>query len=180
MSLSSLNNTLFLWINASVTPPPMLLKSAIFISHDFIGVYIFLLTILLIKSSLNYKKAYLNSVCMVLIAVCIATIIDHFYYHPRPFAVALGHLLISHGATNSFPSHHMLTVSTLALSFLYQGYKKLGIVGVLVAILVGWSRIYLGVHFPLDILGGFFIALFIVILYTQGKKILLLKSVKMV
>ncbi|MBJ9985730.1 undecaprenyl-diphosphatase [Acinetobacter sp. S40] len=175
MSLSELNNTLFLWINASVTPSPFLLKSAIFISHDLIGVYLGLCTILLVKTSLNYKRAYLHSILMVLIGVCIAAIIDHFYYHPRPFVLRLGHLLVSHAANNSFPSHHMLTISILAFSFLYQDCKKLGTIGMLIAALVGWSRVYLGVHFPLDILGGILMAFVIVNVYIQSRKILFLK-----
>ncbi|WP_252719657.1 hypothetical protein [Acinetobacter ursingii] len=41
MFLSTFNHRVFLWINASATPAPFLLKMAIFISHDLIGIYLF-------------------------------------------------------------------------------------------------------------------------------------------
>ncbi|MCU4413203.1 undecaprenyl-diphosphatase [Acinetobacter sp. WU_MDCI_Axc73] len=175
MFLSTFNHHVFLWINASTTPASFLLKMAIFISHDLIGIYLLLCTILLIKNNSNYKKAYLHSMLVVLIGVCIASTIDHFYYHARPFALGLGHLLIAHKATNSFPSHHMLTISILAFSFVYQGCQKLGAIAFVIAALVGWSRIYLGVHFPLDIIGAVILALVIVNFYMRSRNILVLK-----
>lgn len=175
MFLSTVNHRVFLWINASATPAPFLLKMAIFISHDLIGIYLLLCTVLLIKGNSNYKKAYLHSLLLVLIGVCIAAMIDHFYYHARPFALGLGHLLIAHKATNSFPSHHMLTISILAFSFLYQGCQKLGAIAILIAALVGWSRIYLGVHFPLDIVGAMILAFVLVNFYMRSRNILVFK-----
>jgi undecaprenyl-diphosphatase len=53
----------------------------------------------------------------------------------------------------SFPSGHssvMMTVAVVA----YSLNKKLGIFLFIMAILVGFSRIILGVHFPIDVLIG--------------------------
>ena len=56
----------------------------------------------------------------------------------------------------SFPSSQAVNVFTLAT--LWAGFfGKTGWVAFLLAIWVGWSRIYFGVHYPSDVLGGMLI-----------------------
>ncbi|MFM6906926.1 MAG: phosphatase PAP2 family protein, partial [Acinetobacter tjernbergiae] len=64
---------------------------------------------------------------------------------------------------SSFPSQHTLTIAIIAFSYWLAGFKKIGIAGGLVTITVGLSRIYVGVHFPFDIIGSFVIGLILVI-----------------
>lgn len=54
----------------------------------------------------------------------------------------------------SFPSSHATTFSALALSVYFYN-KKIGIFLLVSALVIGIMRIVAGVHFPLDILGGF-------------------------
>ncbi len=54
----------------------------------------------------------------------------------------------------SFPSSHATTFSALALSMYFYN-KKIGIFLLVSAFIIGIMRIIAGVHFPLDILGGF-------------------------
>ncbi|MFW2001242.1 phosphatase PAP2 family protein [Acinetobacter ursingii] len=46
---------------------------------------------------------------------------------------------------------------------------------ILIAALVGWSRIYLGVHFPLDIVGAMILAFVLVNFYMRSRNILFFK-----
>jgi membrane-associated phospholipid phosphatase len=74
---------------------------------------------------------------------------------PRPYEVVAGAVLRqqpAHGT--SFPSSH--TAVTLAVVIALAAFlpRALAAVAVTYAVLVGWSRVYLGVHYPLDILAG--------------------------
>jgi undecaprenyl-diphosphatase len=57
------------------------------------------------------------------------------------------------GEPLSFPSGHAAIVFAIAMAIFYFN-KKWGIVAFIVAILVGFSRIWIGVHYPIDILAG--------------------------
>ena len=165
MSLDMLNIKLFELLNASANPNPILVKFAIFISHDFVTILAIGLIALACLKPKRFKTLAIKAAVFTGTTSLIAAIIDKLYYHPRPFVLDLGHTLIHHGATNSFPSHHMLAMSSMALAFLLFSREKLvGGICVALAWLVGWSRVYLGVHFPLDVMGAFLIALFINIL----------------
>ena len=54
----------------------------------------------------------------------------------------------------SFPSQHTTFFTALALAIFFS-HKKVGYVFMFFAVLIGLARIAVGVHFPIDILGGF-------------------------
>lgn len=61
---------------------------------------------------------------------------------------------------NSFPSGHTATAFTLFLLTVYLFPKRTVLmIGFLYAIACGYSRIYLGQHFPLDVAGGIIVAI---------------------
>ena len=156
--ISSLNKNLFLLINN------LSLSNGFF---DRINIFIalyspFLLAALLIAIYLLGKKneslyAFYTSI----IGLTANFIIGFFHYHPRPFAVGLGRQLISHANDSSFPSDHATLAFSLAFSFIiYNNKKLLGVICLIFAFFIGFARIYVGVHFPFDILGSFIVSLF--------------------
>jgi len=88
----------------------------------------------------------------------------------RPFLVPLGSALMEHRASPSFPSNHGIVMFTLAWIFLLQQQgRKAAVVGA-IGLLVACSRVYLGIHWPSDMIGAFFvsaIAAYVAILYDR-------------
>lgn len=61
---------------------------------------------------------------------------------------------------NSFPSGHTATAFTIFLLTVYLfKNNKLVLIGLIYAMLCGYSRIYLGQHFPMDVGGGIIVAI---------------------
>lgn len=77
---------------------------------------------------------------------------------PRPFNINNTLIpLIPKPHDFSFPSGH--TAASFASAFVYyrMAPKKYGVAALVLAALIGLSRLYLGVHYPSDVIGGFFI-----------------------
>jgi membrane-associated phospholipid phosphatase len=65
---------------------------------------------------------------------------------------------------NGFPSGHVAIATVLSLTLMPYLPKTLRWLPVVWIGLVAWSRIYLGVHAPLDVVGGFILGLLVVLL----------------
>ncbi|MCA9353110.1 phosphatase PAP2 family protein [Patescibacteria group bacterium] len=61
--------------------------------------------------------------------------------------------LFLYGGYDSFPSGHATLFAALAIA-IYLHHKKFGIIFMILAFMIGVARIIAGVHFPVDILGG--------------------------
>jgi len=158
MTLSELNLSLFSWINTSPEASNTSIHFAIFIANDLLYCMILLFAWFWLRGNYDTKKQILKAFIFTSIAILISQCISHVYYHPRPFVMEVGRTLIYHAPNGSFPSDHMLIFSSIAFSYLFSAQRKLGIFLLIMAWLVAWSRVYLGVHFPLDMLGAFLLA----------------------
>ncbi len=81
-------------------------------------------------------------------------ILKPLFHRLRPFQIKGGiELLIMAPHDYSFPSGHTLASSICATILLIRE-RKIGIAALILAILIAFSRLYLYVHFPTDVLGG--------------------------
>lgn len=119
-----------------------------------------------LRVSLPLIGACLSSV---LVVELLKRIIDR----PRPYASVAGVLqrdtLTSGGL--GFPSGHSAMAVVLACFLATQIPKKYHPLLVLGVILIGLSRIYLGMHSPLDVVGGFTIGYLLSVLFFMPNRL---------
>ncbi len=105
------------------------------------------------------KDIVLYSLYAAIIGLGVNLVITHIYFHPRPFMIPLGTVLIPHANETSFPSDHTTLMLSLALILTY--FKKTRVIGVVLIFLGltgGLARIFCGLHFPFDIAGSVFVS----------------------
>lgn len=124
------------------------------------GIYLtfFLMLILAFKAEVQEKKALLLIILAIPIAILLIKIIHLLYFEPRPFVTLNFSPLVDSKTDASFPSRHATIMATIAFAYIYFR-SKWSYLFVVLAILVGISRVYVGVHYPLDILGGIAVAI---------------------
>lgn len=107
------------------------------------------------------RKFVLFAVTIVIITLGIDKIIELAYFRPRPFVSHTVTLLVEKSNLDpSFPSNH--SAGSFAIAFIiFWKYRKLGSALLIAAFFMAFSRIYLGVHYPFDVIVGAFIALFV-------------------
>ncbi len=88
------------------------------------------------------------------ISLTVSWAIGHLYPHDRPFVAGVGYNFLHHAADDSFPSDHGTVSFTFALAFLFWHRLWSGALLMAIAAAIAWSRVYLGVHWPLDMVGG--------------------------
>lgn len=79
----------------------------------------------------------------------------------RPYEVVDGLILIIEKQRDySFPSGHTCASFAAAMVYLKMMPKKYGVPFVILAVLIAFSRLYVGVHYPSDVIGGLIIGIF--------------------
>ena len=110
--------------------------------------------------SLRSKLAAASAGVSAVVALLVNAVLGHLWYHARPFADHPKQtlLLVHHGADNSFPSDHASVAFAVAFAVLVF-HRRLGILLFAVAAGVGLDRIFVGVHYPIDVLTSVFVGL---------------------
>jgi len=77
-----------------------------------------------------------------------------FLHRMRPYAAGVTHLLVAPSADYSFPSDHATASLAIAAGFLLHGFRRRGLALLAAALLIAFSRVYIGTHYLGDVIGG--------------------------
>jgi undecaprenyl-diphosphatase len=157
--MESLNEALFLWLNAPAHPSALTLRVAVFLAERLVWAVPLLIGIGWLRGGEDTRKTMLMAAASGLTGLFVNQLIALAWSHPRPFVMGLGHTFIPHVADSSFPSDHLTLWWAVAFSVLLQrGTRSLGVALGLLGVPIAWARIYLGVHFPFDMFGALAVA----------------------
>lgn len=120
-----------------------------------------MLALVLILIPKTRKIGLAVMVAVILDSVLCNVILKNIFVRPRPCDVNTAiNLLIPRPLGYSFPSGHT-SASFAAVSALYfSGENKIWKAALALAILIAFSRMYLYVHYPTDVLGGILVGIF--------------------
>ncbi|MED3930625.1 undecaprenyl-diphosphatase [Priestia megaterium] len=157
----NLNYEVFQWIN-SFAGKSSAMDSVMIIITNSVPYFIMACLLLLWFSGKTERTIYhrytaLYMLFTIVLSLCINEVIHLVYYHPRPFVTHHVHKLIPHPANSSFVSDHSILVFSAAWIMWLRKNKWRSIIFIW-AVISGLSRIYVGVHYPADVLGGMMIA----------------------
>lgn len=154
--MESINISLFHFMNASSGLAGFGLDLPVLLAEYLIGIVPGLLIFLWYHNRSEPARAQLLSAFFsAMLALGVNQLIGVFYQHPRPFMVGFGHTYLLHATDSSFPSDHVTVFCAVGLALCLDRTTRLaGAVLMLAALPVAWARIYLGVHFPFDMIGA--------------------------
>ncbi|MDX9906758.1 MAG: phosphatase PAP2 family protein [Bacteroidales bacterium] len=132
--------------------------SASFVS---IGIVIVFLVIALKKKTWKHRRDFLKMLAALVAAALISLVLKTVIARERPFITYPDIEKLSSGGSASFPSGHTLEAFAIAMALTLVTRKwRIAVAVFTWAVLVAYSRIALGVHYPSDVAGGVFIGLF--------------------
>ncbi|MDE2333856.1 MAG: undecaprenyl-diphosphatase [Rhodospirillales bacterium] len=149
------NRALFLLVNAPPGAPAADIHIARWLAASPLLVAPLLLVALWVWGNRRARGGLLATTAATLLGLGMNQVLGALYPEPRPFMIGLGRTLLHHAQDNSFPSDHATLVWTVAVGLIATraapGWgTAMGLYGAGVA----WARVFLGVHFPLDMIGS--------------------------
>ncbi len=152
--IEAINQALFLKINANATTPAWEIDVAIFTADYLIYLVPVILMCMWLWGDHARRNLAIKACLVVMIALGVNQVIGLVWQHPRPFMIGLGHAYMQHAPDSSFPSDHATVFAGIALTLLFARARWLGSLTLLMGLCVAWARVFVGIHFPLDMLGA--------------------------
>lgn len=159
--LSQFEGQLLLWIQEFFRQPwldPVVSLYTKLGDHGLIWIVACALMLLWPKTR---RAGIAGALALVLSLLCTNVILKHLFTRTRPWLVLEGLLpLVAEGDPNSFPSGHTSAALSCAAAWWRYLPRPWRLTAAVCAVLMGLSRLYVGVHFPTDVLCGILVGLF--------------------
>jgi membrane-associated phospholipid phosphatase len=127
-----------------------------------------LVLVMFLFGNRNTKMLALELGVLFLVGTLVGDVSKILLPRPRPFPTIPVTLRIPNETDSSYPSGHALIVS-IGAAFCLASFRRRTLAGLLTieAGIVCYSRVYLGVHYPLDVAGGVFLGIAIALVGTS-------------
>ena|SRR3989338_932622 len=150
-----MNESIFRFINNLAGQWPWLDTVAIFCAEYLMYVLLLIVVVYTVSNYRRWRDLAIVAIGSALVArLVIAQSIKMLYDHPRPYWLLSDvNLLLAKEMESSFPSGHVIFVFALATGVYFYN-KSAGRWFLGMAVLVGVARVFVGVHWPYDIIVG--------------------------
>ncbi len=155
-ALLQLDSNMLLWIQENIRQEWLTPIMKLITHLGDAGIFWIVLTALLLLIPKTRKIGFLCFIALLVNFLCCNVILKNFIARPRPYTMIEGlELLVKEASDFSFPSGHTAASFACAWILLFKLPKKAGVPLFILAALIGLSRLYIGIHYPTDVLGGF-------------------------
>lgn len=169
-----MNMDLFRIINNLAGEHPAIDTIMIFFSAYVPYIFMAALSIVFVLGAVQqkekYRKAAVSTFVITVINLILGFIIGSIYYVDRPFVHNKVNLLAPHVEDASFPSDHATGTMSIALG-LGGCNRVFGVILTVLSLIVGFSRVYVGHHYPADVIGAYVMVLLTNYIYNGLLKV---------
>ncbi|NMW22949.1 phosphatase PAP2 family protein [Rhodanobacter denitrificans] len=146
---------LFQAIHPTVPPSSSMLDLARAFADGPLMLTVGILGLMLVRPQWSMRATALRALIAAAMALIGNALIGLVWDRARPFVAGAGQAWVTHAATGSFPSDHLTVQWVVAGMLLLDRRTRAWGLGIaLLGLPMAWARIYLGVHYPGDMLGA--------------------------
>ena len=178
--LADADKALFLWINALVGHAPVVDAAMGWLASDYLVPVCMGLTLVALwfigqdaPQRMRYQIGMFTALTAMALSSLVVLISNTLFFRPRPFDGLEGVRLLFYQPTDSsFPSNSAAVAFAIAAG-VWCVNRRIGTALFIAAAVYGFSRVYVGVHYPADILGGVVIAIVVTALTLRLRDLMM-------